>query len=110
MFNPYGSSGRQRRIDACFLRTTAAEPLGPGARRRKPSGGLRGAWIGGPMRRKVRSLVCAWMVVVLDAAVPPYAVGVSGEQGGKERHAAGYSCGGRRGRRGPLVLVPRRPR
>ena len=33
------------------------------------------------MRRKVRSLVCAWMVVVLDAAVPPYAVGVSGERG-----------------------------
>ena len=46
------------------------------------------------MRRKVRSLVCAWMVVVLDAAVPPYAVGASGERGGKERHAAGCSCGG----------------
>src|SRR5215216_6327151 len=108
MFNPYGSSGRQRRIDACFLRTTAAEPLGPGARRRKPSGGLRGAWIGGPMRRKVRSLVCAWMVVVLDAAVPPYAVGVSGEREG----AACRRSGGRRGERGrrsPLVLVSRRP-
>jgi hypothetical protein len=34
------------------------------------------------MRRKVRSLVCAWMVVVLDAAVPPYVVGVSGEREG----------------------------
>src|SRR5215207_1070669 len=114
---PSGDARPRKRSDGCFTATAATVSPTPEAGRRKPPSGLRR--VGTEMttqRSKIAAFLSASALVVLGAACPLYVLGGgSGETRdarGRERHAAGAPGSGRRGERGrrsPLVLVPRRP-